>query len=98
MNDLLNFAVEAHGGLKRWSQLSRESQRLHHRGALAAQSSDRGSRFPANLSGQDEISGIFQFVRDLYPGLEFGDLQILIDTPNQVLAEYEFTAPLSDSL
>jgi len=45
--------------------------------------------------GQDEIRGIFQFVRDLYPGLEFENLQILIDTPDQVFAEYEFTATSS---
>src|SRR6266700_2296351 len=30
--------------------------------------------------------------RDLYACLEFENLQILIDTPDQVFAEYEFTA------
>jgi hypothetical protein len=35
--------------------------------------------------GQNEISAIFQFVRDLYPGFEFENLQILIDTPDQYL-------------
>jgi len=30
--------------------------------------------------------------RDIYACLEFENLQILIDTPDQVFAEYEFTA------
>jgi|GEM_PF-6131093 hypothetical protein len=31
MNDLLNLAVEAHGGLKRWSQLTvMKASPLHH--------------------------------------------------------------------
>jgi hypothetical protein len=40
-------------------------------------------------------AGAFQFVRDLYPGLGDDNLQILIDTPDQVFAEYEFTATSS---
>ena len=48
--------------------------------------------FQPKYRGQDEISGFCQFVRDLYPGLEFENLRILIDTPDQVFAEYEFTA------
>ena len=51
--------------------------------------------FQPKYRGQDEISGFFQFVRDLYPGLEFENLRILIDTPDQVFAEYEFTAASS---
>jgi uncharacterized protein len=31
-------------------------------------------------------------VRDLYPDFEFENVQVLIDTPEQVFAEYEFTA------
>ena len=51
--------------------------------------------FLAIYRGQHEISGLFQFVRDLYPGFEVENLQILIDTPDQVFAEYEFTATSS---
>jgi hypothetical protein len=45
--------------------------------------------------GHQEIAGLFQFVRDLYPGFEFENLNILIDTPDQVFAEYEFRATSS---
>jgi len=34
----------------------------------------------------------FKFVRDLYPGFEFENIKVLIDTPEQALGEYEFTA------
>jgi uncharacterized protein len=45
--------------------------------------------------GRREIADFFQFVRDLYPGFEFENLKVLIDTPEQVFAEYEFRATSS---
>ena len=45
--------------------------------------------------GRQEIADFFQFVRDLYPGFEFENLKVLIDTPDQVFAEYEFHATSS---
>lgn len=48
--------------------------------------------FPGRYVGHKEISGFFAFVRDLYPGFVFENVTILIDTPEQVFGEYEFTA------
>ena len=48
--------------------------------------------FPPRYAGREEIAGLFQMVRDLYPGLEFENVKILIDTPTQAFGEYEFTA------
>jgi len=31
-------------------------------------------------------------VRDLFPGLEFENIKVLIDTPEQAFGEYEFSA------
>lgn len=47
---------------------------------------------PGRYVGHREISGFFAFVRDLYPGFVFENVTILIDTPDQVFGEYEFTA------
>ncbi|HTF67169.1 MAG TPA: nuclear transport factor 2 family protein [Edaphobacter sp.] len=41
---------------------------------------------------REPIAGFFRFVRDLYPDFEFENVQVVIDTPEQVFAEYEFTA------
>ena len=51
--------------------------------------------FPARYTGHQDIANFFKFVRDLYPGLVFENVVILIDTPEQVFAEYEFTAKSS---
>jgi len=48
--------------------------------------------FPPRYAGQQEIADFFQRVRDLYPGFEFENVKVLIDTPTQAFAEYEFTA------
>jgi hypothetical protein len=48
--------------------------------------------FPGRYVSQKEIGGFFAFVRDLYPGFVFENVTILIDTPEQVFGEYEFTA------
>jgi hypothetical protein len=54
MNDLLNFAVEAHGGLKRWSQLTVVKASVSITGELwqlKAQTEDLG--FQPICRGQD---------------------------------------------
>jgi hypothetical protein len=48
--------------------------------------------FPPRYEGHEAIASFFQLVRDLYPGFEFENVKVLIDTPTQALAEYEFTA------
>jgi hypothetical protein len=65
-DQLYCIAVEAHGGLKRWSQLTVVKASVFITGELwqlKAQPEDLG--FQPIYRGQDEISGIFQFVRDL---------------------------------
>ena len=47
---------------------------------------------PAQYKGREEIAGLFQFVRDLYPGFQFENIKVLIDTPDQAFGEYEFTS------
>ena len=47
---------------------------------------------PSQYKGRDAIAGFVQFVRDLYPGFEFENIKVLIDTPDQAFGEYEFTA------
>ncbi len=44
MNDLLELAVEAHGGLKRWSRLTTVKSSLFITGKLWQQSSARGAQ------------------------------------------------------
>jgi len=51
--------------------------------------------FTPMYQGHGEIAAFFQFVRDLYPGFDFENLKVLIDTPDQVFAEYEFRATSS---
>jgi ketosteroid isomerase-like protein len=48
--------------------------------------------YATKYKGREAIAGFFRFVRDLYPDFEFENVQVLIDTPEQVFAEYEFTA------
>jgi hypothetical protein len=48
--------------------------------------------YPTQYKGHETLVGFFRFVRDLYPDFDFENVQVLIDTPEQVFAEYEFTA------
>jgi hypothetical protein len=47
---------------------------------------------PGRYQGRDAIEGFFRFVRDIYPDLDLENLKVMIETPEQVFAEYEFTA------
>ena len=51
--------------------------------------------FPSRYIGREEIEGFFQFVRDLYPNMEFHDVKVVCETPQVVVGEYEFTTPSS---
>ena len=42
--------------------------------------------------GRDAIAGFFQSVLDIYPGFQFENIKVLIDTPDQVFAEFEANA------
>src|SRR5260370_35760295 len=48
--------------------------------------------FPPRYAAQQEIADFFQRVRDPYPGFEFENLKVLIDTPTQTFADNGFTA------
>jgi hypothetical protein len=50
---------------------------------------------PGRYEGHEAIEGFFRFVRDVYPDMDRGNVNVMIDTPDQVLAEYEFTAKSS---
>ena len=47
---------------------------------------------PTQYSGRDAIAGFFQSVLDIYPGFQFENSKVLIDTPDQAFAEFEATA------
>lgn len=47
---------------------------------------------PPEYRGRDAIAGFFQSVLDIYPGFQFKNVKVLIDTPDQVFAEFEATA------
>ena len=47
---------------------------------------------PTQYSGRDAIAGFFQSVLDIYPGFQFENAKVLIDTPDQAFAEFEATA------
>ena len=51
--------------------------------------------FPSQYQGREKIHGFFNFVQDLYPDLKFHDVKIVCETPEVVVAEYEFTTPSS---
>jgi len=42
--------------------------------------------------GRDAIADFLKFVRGLYPGVQFQNVKILIDTSEKAFAEYEFEA------
>ena len=47
---------------------------------------------PPQYKGHDAIAGFFQSVLDTYPGFQFVNVKVLIDTPDQAFAEFEATA------
>jgi hypothetical protein len=46
---------------------------------------------PTEYKGRDAIAGFFQSVLDIYPGFQFENTKVLIDTSDQVFAEFEAT-------
>ena len=48
-------------------------------------------------AGWKEIDGFFQFVRGLYPDMDFHDVKIVCETPSVVVGEYEFTTRSSNT-
>ena len=50
---------------------------------------------PGRYEGREAIERFFRFVRDVYPDMDLENIKIMIDTPGQVFAEYEFTAQSS---
>jgi len=48
--------------------------------------------YPERFAGAEGITGFTEFLHDTFPGLRLENLKILIETPDQVFAEYEFTA------
>jgi uncharacterized protein len=51
--------------------------------------------FPGRYEGREAIEGFFRFVRELYPDMDLKNIKVMIDTPEQAFAEYEFTAQSS---
>jgi len=47
---------------------------------------------PPRYRGHDAIADFFQSVLDTYPGFQFVNVKVLIDTPDQAFAEFESTA------
>jgi hypothetical protein len=52
-------------------------------------------RDPKKAAGMFSDEGFFRFVRDVYPEMDLENIKVMIDTPEQVFAEYEFTAQSS---
>src|SRR5207244_3685153 len=50
---------------------------------------------PGRYEGREAIEGFFRFVREVYPDMDLENINVMIDTPEQVFAEYEFTAQSS---
>jgi uncharacterized protein len=48
--------------------------------------------YPERFAGAGGISGFTKFLQQTFPGVRLENLKILIETPDQVFAEYEFTA------
>jgi hypothetical protein len=46
---------------------------------------------PGRFAGAEGIAGAAQFLNQTFPGLRLENLKILIETPEQVFGEYEFT-------
>ncbi|HEY3973636.1 MAG TPA: nuclear transport factor 2 family protein [Candidatus Sulfotelmatobacter sp.] len=47
---------------------------------------------PTEYRGRDAIAAFFQSVLDIYPGFQFENTKVPIETPDQVFAEFEATA------
>jgi hypothetical protein len=47
---------------------------------------------PPEYKGRDAIARFFESILDIYPGFQFENVKVLIDTPEQVFAEFEATA------
>ena len=50
---------------------------------------------PGRYEGRKAIEGFFRIVRELYPDMDLENVKVMIDTPEQAFAEYEFTAQSS---
>jgi uncharacterized protein len=50
---------------------------------------------PGRYEGREAIEGFFRFVREVYPDMDLENVKVMIDTPAQAFAEYEFTAQSS---
>ena len=50
---------------------------------------------PGRYGGREAIEGFFRSVRELYPDMDLENVKVMMDTPEQVFAEYEFTAQSS---
>src|ERR1700678_3164118 len=50
------------------------------------------SGLPTEYRGRDAIAAFVHSVLDIYPGFQFENTKLLIDTPAQVFAEFEATA------
>ena len=50
---------------------------------------------PGRYEGREAIEGFFRFVRELYSDMDLENIKVMIDTPEQAFAEYEFTAQSS---
>ena len=48
--------------------------------------------YPERFAGAEGITGFTKFLQQTFPDLRLENLKILIETPDQVFAEYEFTA------
>jgi len=50
---------------------------------------------PGRYEGREAIEGFFRFVREVYPDMDLENVKVMIETPEQAFAEYEFTAQSS---
>jgi hypothetical protein len=53
---------------------------------------------PSQYRGRDAIVGFFQSVLDLYPGIQFENIKVLIDTPDQAFGEFESSSKTGRSV
>src|SRR3989454_4724361 len=49
------------------------------------------SGVPGRYKGRKAIEGFFRYVRELYPDMDLENIKVMIHTPDQAFAEYEFT-------
>lgn len=47
---------------------------------------------PASYLGREAIANNFATVRGLFPGFVFGEVEVLVDTPDKIVAQYGFRA------